>query len=372
MAEASQKVLLCGEVQSGKTKYIIDYIRNSKLPCVLVLRNSIADLNQFTERVIESNKFTKGVQSKIKNSFGVHSPSDSKIKVLQNVPKEDKNFKNDCVLVLINNVHRIRRAMDITIPFNLILDEADLLLKHPYNKDLATRAKGCLFVTATYKSLLNNGYKCYKLPLPDNYYGINRTEFVKTESLSHFMIKMSRRESYTTLVTISKFNYINIKFMKYSFEELSDDKVIMLAITYKGTYIKTARSLRKLRKACNLPISKTKQDVYFTPCKTVSKLISSFQNEPRLMIFAGLMASRGVSFVSEDYNRHLTDQYMGIRSTKVDNLVQYMRIFGLYKDSPELKLYSDVETYRKIFKYIRSSSDLVQNSLNRLEWGNSD
>jgi hypothetical protein len=69
----------------------------------------------------------------------------------------------------------------------------------------------------------------------------------------------------------------------------------------------------------------------------VSKIIDRFIDHPHLIFVANRLASRTVSYVSSDFSRHLTTQITKIKSS-VTNFVQGLRICGIYKDSPSLKI----------------------------------
>ena len=99
--------------------------------------------------------------------------------------------------------------------------------------------------------------------------------------------------------------------------------------------------------------------------KTISKFLQELKDEgvstyPYIMIFAGDLAGRCISFVSEDYKWHLTDQRLLI-STSCDEpeLIQKIRLCGVYNDEIPLKLYTTKKTIEELRKaYLRQEEIL--------------
>ncbi|NDE05601.1 MAG: hypothetical protein EB003_13335, partial [Flavobacteriia bacterium] len=94
---------------------------------------------------------------------------------------------------------------------------------------------------------------------------------------------------------------------------------------------------------------------------------------PHIMIFAGDLAGRCISFVSEDYTWHLSDQRLLISSSCDEpELIQKIRLCGVYNDEVPLKLYTTKKTIAELRKaYLRqeeiicalkSSENAVENT----------
>ena len=94
---------------------------------------------------------------------------------------------------------------------------------------------------------------------------------------------------------------------------------------------------------------------------------------PHIMIFAGDLAGRCISFVSEDYKWHLSDQRLLISSSCDEpELIQKIRLCGVYKDHIPLRLYTTKKTIDDLRKaYLRqeeiicdlkSHDDAVENT----------
>ncbi len=76
---------------------------------------------------------------------------------------------------------------------------------------------------------------------------------------------------------------------------------------------------------------------------------------PHIMIFAGDLAGRCISFVSEDYTWHLSDQRLLISSSCDEpELIQKIRLCGVYNDDIPLRLYATKKTISELRKaYLR-------------------
>lgn len=64
---------------------------------------------------------------------------------------------------------------------------------------------------------------------------------------------------------------------------------------------------------------------------------------PRIVIISGDLADRGINFVSEDFKWHLTHEYLLMSNRKwnlVPDLVQALRLCGVYQDEIPLSLYT--------------------------------
>ena len=86
-------------------------------------------------------------------------------------------------------------------------------------------------------------------------------------------------------------------------------------------------------------------------------------NPVRISIISGCLAQRGVSFVSEDYEWHLTDEYYSRFCLDTgENLVQSLRLLGNYKKRTQLKLW----TTDVIWKEMRLQYMLIQNAVRSL------
>ena len=93
-------------------------------------------------------------------------------------------------------------------------------------------------------------------------------------------------------------------------------------------------------------ISYCKGETCIKQKKSISYCLQMLKNEgvekhPHILIFAGDLAGRSISFTSEDYLWHLTDQRLLISNTCDEpELIQKVRLCGIYNDDIPLRLYS--------------------------------
>ena len=99
---------------------------------------------------------------------------------------------------------------------------------------------------------------------------------------------------------------------------------------------------------------------------TISKCLQRLKDNggvtkyPHIIIFAGDLAGRCISFVSEDYKWHLTDQRLLISSSCDEpELIQKIRLCGVYNDEIPLKLHATKKTIDELRQaYLRQEEIL--------------
>jgi hypothetical protein len=156
-------------------------------------------------------------------------------------------------------------------------------------------------------------------------------------------------------------------------------------IVYNGDGIVVKCSNRTdLPFAKNKSYNKYKQLIrkyYFNHCEeihvfekySISDVLQILKDDPEynhthISIISGNLASRGISFVSNDYSLHLTDQYFHpSRSSHGENLLQSLRILGCYNDSKKLTLWCSKHTWESILEQhniINKCVNMCDNSIN--------
>jgi hypothetical protein len=84
--------------------------------------------------------------------------------------------------------------------------------------------------------------------------------------------------------------------------------------------------------------------------KSISKIIDSLKEHKHIIFIANRLSSRGLSYVSSDYTRHLTWQITKVRSNKT-SFLQSLRILGIYTSTKRLHLQLVISDYEeKLFK----------------------
>lgn len=139
--------LVYGQVQSGKTNMIKSLILKSNLKCVLIIQNSLLVFQQYMERFKDIPYET------------VHSPN-----------------TNAKVFILMHNSSQYRKFLQSYdhYLFSLLMDESDITMNNP----LISYAANQYHITATPFNYLPTFDQIIHIRPPDNYYGIERVQFV--------------------------------------------------------------------------------------------------------------------------------------------------------------------------------------------------
>lgn len=312
-----KNTVIYGEVQSGKTRAILDILKDSKmakLKKILVVQNSVCVLNQYKQRLEQADIDYQIIDSDTEEIYGN-------------------------TLVLINNIHRYNMLFKFfseRTPYVLILDEADSTI----NTCPLRNAFKNYYVTATPFNLSNKIEidKIIKIKPPKNYYGFKKVDFnfdMPEENFQSDIIKKFLKEK-NGMMLINEHN--RIEEMNYTANKLASefpDVPIVVLNSIKYIFLKNK-----------------KKYIYQN---SVSKIIDSLKDYSHIIFIADRCANRGLSYTSGDYTRHLTYQITNIKCS-VTSFLQAMRIFGVYNDSPNLCVYmrskykEDFEKYKKFIQ----------------------
>lgn len=292
-----RNILIYGEVQGGKTKEIIkimkEYNNKSK---VLVLQNSLLVLKQYIERLKKEN-----IEFQI-------------------VDKNTKTLTKN-VIILINNLKRYEyfdKVKGGDSKYILILDEADLVYKNC--KLVGYKTFHCT-ATPFYKGNTILFDRIIKVQRNENYYGLEKLT-VKEEKDTFKAVKDFIKEP-SGMMLINR--YSSVKEMRECGKQIArlHPKVPIIVLnSEKIMYLK--RKQKQLVK------------------QSITNVIDNLKEHSHIIFIADRLANRGLSYVSSDYSRHLTHQVTRIKENKV-TFMQSLRILGIYKDNPTLKLIIDNE-----------------------------
>lgn len=292
-----RNILIYGEVQGGKTKEIIKVMKeyNDKFK-VLVLQNSLLVLKQYIERLKKEN-----VEFQI----------------------VDKNTKtlSKRVIILINNLRRYEYFNKIkgeSFKYILILDEADLVYNNCKLEGYKT-----FHCTATpyYKRNAILFDSIIKVKRNENYYGLEKLKVNEEKQTLKAVNDFIKEPSGMMLIN----RYTSVKEMRdcgKQIARLHPNVPVVVLNSIKYMHIKNKRKIL------------VKQ--------SITKIIDNLKEHSHIIFIAERLANRGLSYVSSDYTRHLTHQITKIKKNKV-TFMQSLRILGIYKDNPELKLIIDNE-----------------------------
>jgi len=363
--------LLAGHVQCGKTRHILDYCSWSNdqgSSALVVLQNSLADIVQLCMR-IESYNIDKPrkLRPAIVSEMTVYDPDDHR------------------VYIIIGNSSQVKLFLGWDPKnYHVCLDEADMCIKSCNISSkleasmvrLKTRCSHVLAVTATCLPVLfceERLTSVKTLDNPDNYYGYETLakialgrdpvaeaydDFCKepTGLMLHVQhsAKYKQRRSVSDLIKV----YPQVLFVVFN-----GDGLTIYPHPLRHKIIKT------VKKQTGFSAKRTVEDVPVVVDKVQCNLYKLLQIIKKrkvalTSIVAGRMASRGISFVSEKYDFHLTHQLLLCPASKhAEGIVQSLRILGVYRDSPQLKLYAEP----RIFKIIERTYEAFESYTRQIE-----
>ena len=332
-ATVVKNVLVYGEVQSGKTRAVLNILQNPQtahLKKILVVQNSLCVLNQYKQRLE-----AQGLDFQIVDSSTETIHSD--------------------ILVIINNVHRYRilhKCMPKTMRYVLVLDEADATI----NSCPLKNAVQNFYVTATPFNISKRVEinQVLKINRPKNYFGLDKVDF-KFEAPNKS--KLLERVSTTQMVDVWESSIISDDFLK-------QPSGIMLINSYNLIDSMNSFASRLSKQFTEIPIVvlNTQKHMYLRNQKSyiyqnsIQKIIDRFSAHPHIIFVADRCAFRGLSYTSSDYTRHLTHQITAVKSS-VTSFLQSMRIFGVYNDIPKLRVYlrpCDKDDFEKYMRFMKA------------------
>ena len=312
------RVLVYGQVQSGKSAYIMKIIQKPKytdMVKILIIQNTLLALDQYKKRFIE-----KGINFQV-------------------IDKTTTSITGD-VIIIMNNKYRLGHYNALPnkpIQYIIIMDESDMYkgksVEFRGKHILATQAITEYYVTATPLLKKYEGYfdKILTLKPKENYYGLNRLELSyindPTLAVENFM------KTTSGIMLVNSFSLIGL--MKYNAQKWSNyypNTPVIVLSTEKTAY---------LNHEC------------FKLKTSLSKIIDSFHNYPRILIIANRLSMRGLSYTSSDYSKHLTHQYTDLRAN-ITNSLQKLRILGNYVDFPNLQLSLPENNEKIVQKMLKS------------------
>jgi hypothetical protein len=345
----NKQILIYGQVQSGKTAKIMEYIKNTDIKTkILMIQNSLSMLAQY-ERALSSNKIEYRSVSNSNISLAVcHA----------------KRVNSNIVLLVMNNNYR-REALDIILSkvkiniYSLIMDESDLYYKNLTNSSLYKKATECVHITAT---PFSSGYKAYfddVIMIPP------KKEYISFNKLDIKFIPNVECEYKTTMDIIKK-DFLNVT------------QGIML-ITIHNRVLQMENScdyLAKQKLLLNIPIVmlSSKNTLYFNnkikelSRMSIPEIISKLENHSHIIFIANRLASRGVNYSDLNYSRHLTHQIIKKNDSKT-NFIQRCRILGNKEGIREkLKLYC-LNCDEDYFQTVLQKIDKMEKNVNHLKLG---
>ena len=346
--ESKKYQLLTGQVQSGKTNEIINYcywsIYQKQKSVLVVFQNIRYDILQFNSRLENFNKQLNG-----------------SLEPLQSYTIDDFDNSSPKLYVALGNYKQIGKCLKvIDVEFNMCLDEADLLIKTGNKKTavekvfypLKSKASHILGVTATNLAILFHEKSLSDIKIlkpPQDYHDYQK--------LNKVAIPPNQIAGRT--LAYDSFNNQPSGFMLHIEKHRKNDQLILADTMYKiypdilfivyngnGIYV-FPHSQRHLIIGDHYPNDLT---FNFKRTITISHLLQRVKdtNIRKISVISGRMAGRGVSFVSEDFMLHITDQlYLPSSSTHDESMAQHLRILGRYREC-DINLYAKKSVINKL------------------------
>jgi hypothetical protein len=298
-----RRILIYGQVQSGKTAAIMDVVQNplyTGITKIVIIQNSLLVLNQYRERFSNSNI------------------------IFQYIGKQTKTITND-VIILINNKARYKQylgASNHPEKYIILMDESDAYGTHV----LSENAIHEYYVTATPHHTLYKTdqffHRIQHVNPTDEYQGLNEISIKFDDESLNKIVEQFRDETASTgggMMLINSFRYV------IEMRQVAK----MLSGLFPGIAFITLNNKRRLYIGNYERILKK---------KSISNIIDALKDAPHIVFIANRMSLRGLSYTSSDYSRHLTHQYSDLNNKTVTSALQRMRIFGVYKDREPVKL----------------------------------
>ena len=382
--------IISGFVQSGKTNTLLSYCWKTlfiyKKPVVMLLRNITADMYQLQFRIDMFNK-----------KFINISKFNLKMIILNNVTDKQLNnyLKGNYIICALNNYRQVYRLNKIiNCDFHLCIDEADCSIKSrkkisELEKVLIPLKKKALHIigaTATSFALLCGekfANKVTSLTPPNNYKGFDHLihhhiDIIKEDLYKPFPLndETNIKKIYDTFMNkdfgIILHNVTRFKiYHKILYYYLAEQYPNCTIIIYNGNgiWVKCAQNKKRLltfkrkydKKRNVYKTYKLNKGNHIFNKYTINDVLQILKDdiEPHkhICIIAGDLASRGISFVSNDFKWHLTDQYfVPSKTAHGENIIQGMRILGCYNDDISLNIWCSTS----LWKDIRDHHSVIQ------------
>jgi len=402
----SKYITLVGSIQSGKTNELINYCYTSvnyhKIPVIFILRNIKADLLQLLNRFEEHSILNKK-RILIKSIYQFQNDSE-----IFDFLKE-----SGIILLLCNSFHltKINSIISNTpIKYNVCIDEADFSIKTHDCKSqtdrkmklIKDRANHIIGATATPFAIFSTEKKMTKIKKMGNSQNYKGIESLIINFVEPIIIKNFNRFPHCDYLTIKKvysecllknecvllhsvikekvfhrllFDYVSTTFKKFTVIIYNGDGIfVKCPMRIQNKPFAKNKSYNQFKQLIRGYYYNKEQNIHVFEKYGISEVLQILKDDPEyshshISIISGHLASRGISFVSNDYSLHLTDQYFHpSKSSHGENLLQSLRILGCYKDSKPLTLWCSKNTWESILEQHNTINKVVNNINDSVNW----
>lgn len=338
--------LLYGQVQSGKTSKLIEYIKTFKPDVlkILILQNNKCMLSQYSKALSFNN-----IQFKV-----IYSDSAT------------KSFNNENVLITIHNKYRMDSLQKFINnnkikKYCLVLDESDQYLHKIEKNEIFKKAKHVLHVTATPFKYLNKFSvdNVIKLKPNKNYVGLDNIDIepvvLYNENVGFEGLKTKIRDIINTDFLNQSDGFMLINCFRFVIE--MKNAGIALSVQYPDVPIIVLSTKSHIIKRGQI-----------TNCsfKNIQTFMDNFNNNSHIIVIANRMSTRGVNYTNSSYSRFITHQISMTIENKT-NFLQKCRIFGNRNDQSnnKAKIYCMVCTNKQL-NFIENLKSRINKSLNKI------
>lgn len=264
-------------------------------------------------------------------------------------------------------------SQDTKFNYHIQIDEVDVSKKskqdifkvEKFLKILKSKSKMVIGYTATgLSSIINDDFnRVVKMPISPDYVGIADVNFEKvskedTEDNYDRIYKAFIQKDHgimlhnTTFYTKEQFD-LAVEYKKKCkdivFITQNGKGITVLCNTdsYAENLNKTLQKKYKIKKINEGFVHRFKNI-------PISKIIQFIKDEnlyTHIVIIARVIASRGMSYVSDDYKWHITDQIYTNTTTTSDSLLQAIRCCGIWKVNKNVTLWTTSRIKKKILNY---------------------
>lgn len=400
--------------QTGKTKVIIartiKTMSEGRVP-ILILRNRQGDSNQYMYNFKEYNKMFIEYLEKynIDVKYEINCIEGNNIKTFLNSKRIEEAFEGikPIAIMCLGNIIQLNRIFDITNKhinnYDLIIDEVDYVdcsesgtsKKLKLLKDNAFKVFGITATPIEFMMAENNltvkdhirieppeDYRGFNdivyRSLPEKSVGIGRKVntiddiFNRDKNLKYFLEYLSNpvigkhcignEEFLPTICLIKNTSVINNQNLIYNYIRKTYKDIVVITYNGEGGKMYFNGMNKKGIKISNkiiYPNEEEKLDIadilqYFKDNGGVDKF-------SKIVIIAGELAGRCISYVSRDYIWHLTDMYyIPASHTPIPVMIQAIgRLCGRNKGKALLTLYTSEYVINNLHKGISFYSELI-------------
>ena len=339
--------LIYGQVQSGKTARIIQYIKDSFIKIkILLVQNSLSMVKQYETKFINNN---------LKYFVVCKQNINTIVNFINN------NIYKNIILIVMNNSFRLSALNSIIkhtkiYNYTLMMDESDLYFRQIKPSKLYNNAYECVHITATpfLKSYENYFDKFINIVPPDNYLGINKLNIINNFDVMN--------------MTNDHINMDNIyKIITNDFIQNDEESIMLINIYSTINSMKIlAKYLKNKTNLMNVPIVVLSSDtklyfnnkIKFMRKLTVTETIDELIEHKHIILIANRLSSRGINYTDSNYKRCLTHQILHNKNNKT-SFLQKCRIMGI-KPTTNTSTTMDMNKYKM---YVFNYSDTLHNKI---------